>query len=92
MSREPTAWINAVKSFLQLLVVSGFGITQAQQDATVDLVAALFALGLLGLLEAVGTALIRRRVTPTASPSLPSGTVVRTTDPTDGSPVGTTTV
>lgn len=44
------------------------------------------------LLVTYGIISATNNVTPVASPSLPSGTVVRTTDPTDGSPVGTTTV
>lgn len=85
---EPARVAELVRLFLIVLTVFGVGLTQAQIDAVVALVAALaLAAASWGLTE-----LLRRRVTPMAKPSLPQGTRVVVTDPTTAEPLHTETV
>lgn len=73
MNREPTALISALGLFLSAIakaaVLLGIVAWDADQLASVSLV-------IDSMLVVLGALFIRSRVTPVASPSLPSGTAV----------------
>lgn len=71
--REPVLAINLVKAVLVLLVAFGVPVTVGQQDAIVNLVVSLLA---IGAIFAVGAAAERAVVTPIAAPRVPSGSDV----------------
>ena len=81
MNREPTAIITAIGVFLSALTKAAVLLNIV--DWNVEQLAGISLVIDSGLVV-IGALLIRDRVTPTASPSLPEGTSVTMADGTQG--------
>ena len=74
--QDPALIVGLVRATLILVVSFGVAITQAQQDSLLMFVGALLA-----VMSIVLTGVTRANTTPTANPTLPTGTTVEVITP-----------